>query len=82
LPDGSQFSLQQPYVPVPKAAKSRAPNIYFRELIQADLAVQLLRLNISTSVFQKYMIDYCRPVTDEGRFAIVTSVDAGCGGRG
>jgi hypothetical protein len=45
------------------------------------LAIQFLRLNIFTSVFQKSMIDYARPVTDEGRFAIVTSVDAGCGGR-
>ncbi|WP_315736486.1 MULTISPECIES: hypothetical protein [unclassified Bradyrhizobium] len=36
---------------------------------------------ISVSFFQKSCFPLVRPVSQEGRFAVVTNVEAGCGGR-
>ena len=37
--------------------------------------------NIPISFFQNMMFYSRRPVSFEGRFAVVTDVEAGCGGR-
>ncbi|MGJ5152042.1 hypothetical protein [Bradyrhizobium sp. SZCCHNS3052] len=52
-----------------------------RKAPQSDLPVQHIAQKYSSFFFPEIMIVCRRPVSHEGRFAVVTNVEAGCGGR-
>jgi hypothetical protein len=63
------------------ASHSPAPKNQFREPIQFDQAVQPAALKNSSLRKSENILSSLRPAPREGRYAIVTNVGAGCGGR-
>jgi hypothetical protein len=57
------------------------PKIDFVWPLKLIWAVQPRDEKYLTSVYQKFVVLFCIPPGQEGRFAIVTNVGAGCDGR-
>ena len=53
----------------------------FRKRLNPIPPVQSCREKYSAFCFSEIDVPYSRPASHEGRFAIVTNVEAGCGGR-
>jgi len=87
LSGNSVDGARGPFAPpagLPRAALRRltaAPKTSFREPLQAHPSIQPVSEKYSSFFLSEIMIDCRRPVSHEGRFAIVTDVEAGCGGR-
>jgi hypothetical protein len=61
--------------------ESPVQNTQFGEPVQADELALPSRGIIFSFVLSEFMFSSRRPVSHEGRFAVVTDVEAGCGGR-
>jgi hypothetical protein len=63
------------------AANSRSPKSSFRKTIHTDHSRPAPSLKYSSFFLSEIVVHYRHPVSHEGRFAVVTDVEAGCGGR-